>query len=159
MEETRSNKSGFSLRKVKEPDSSLTVPATKAESGRDNNTTLAYGKDRFFSSTTLPVKVCAETEHSRPHSRHKLINNLNITLLFSGKGKASEMNMQEMHLYRHEHTTIDNERINKFTSGEIYTSELPYPLVKAFLVHNAEGFVNFLLCPKLAGRDRRGRDA
>ena len=105
MEETRSNKSGFSLRKVKEPDSSLTVPATKAESGRDNNTTLAYGKDRFFSSTTLPVKVCAETEHSRPHSRHKLINNLNITLLFSGKGKASEIKIQEMHLYRHEHTT------------------------------------------------------
>ena len=38
-------------------------------------------------------------------------------------------------------------------------SELTNPLVKAFLVRNAEGFVNFLLCPKLAGRNRRGRDA
>lgn len=59
MEETRSKKFGFSLRKVKAPDSSLTVPVTKAESGRDNNTTLAYGKGWLFSSTTLPVKVYA----------------------------------------------------------------------------------------------------
>ena len=86
MEETRSKRFGFPLRKVKAPDSSLTVPVTKTESGRDNNTTLAYGKGWLFSSTTLPVKVCAETEH-RPHSRYKLINNLNITLLFRAKIK------------------------------------------------------------------------
>ena len=43
------------------PSSPLIVPVTKAESGSDSSTTLAYGIGLFSSSTNFPLTVCAKS--------------------------------------------------------------------------------------------------
>ena len=42
---------------MKLPCKSVVVPTTNAESGKDNATTLAYGRGTFFSSVILPIYV------------------------------------------------------------------------------------------------------
>ena len=68
--------------RVNVPFSPLIVPFTNAESGRDNNTTFAYGNGWFCSSTSLPLTVWADTprENAKVHSSSSVF--LSVFMLY-----------------------------------------------------------------------------
>ena len=68
--------------RVNVPSSPLIVPFTNAESGRDNNTTFAYGNGWFCSSTSFPLTVCADKpkEDAKVHSSSSVF--LSVFMLY-----------------------------------------------------------------------------
>ena len=93
-----------SLGRQKSPISSEVVPLTKAESGKDNNTTLAYCNGWFCSSTNLPLIVCACTATAiiKKQQRIEMFLKVFIMLIFYcflyRKDRSFQAGNNKMHL-------------------------------------------------------------